>query len=452
MSIVTFLFHLQGLSIVFVALMVGVFGVGFIYSRATLARFENECNDLASKYPGSVYAARLRPEEYLRMHLDDSHSAASLAAIPGYLVSLGILGTFIGLGIAVGEAATAMSGDPQSAEAMQAMQTALNGLMGAISFKFQSSAWGILSSLVFSLTVEARFHKKVESIVEVTSRKILAGYQTVGGQLDASLMRMGAELRAALEASIRQMAEQNAQPIAQLSGRIAQLEASLATIQAAAQQMKKAAVDLGQLSGKIDDSLAKVASVINGQLEAGNKQTRAALTDIEGRLADAGKQHAASAERQTNELRSSLSAMEGSIQRSSATQAAAADRMSRDVDSAIQKMRSEVAAMMKESNIIQESSRVIMQDTRNAISSMDGTVENVGRTIDAAATVNRRMADVFEEMASVLAGLKMARASDPRPSRSFESPGTAQPRPDLSKGQARSASDLSTAVSADDEL
>lgn len=98
-------------------------------------------------------------ELYLKKKLEPlSAKEGILEGIPDTFVSIGILATFIGLGIAIQGAAELLSTD-------QIELDKLIGLLGVIAFKFQTSVWGILLSLVFRRVFVERYYEAREDAV-----------------------------------------------------------------------------------------------------------------------------------------------------------------------------------------------------------------------------------------------------------------------------------------------
>lgn len=76
-------------------------------------------------------------------------------------ISIGILGTFIGLGIAIKDAAELLNDESIDI-------SKLNSVLGVIAFKFQISVWGTIFSLVFQkLVAEPYFEKKEEILAGI---------------------------------------------------------------------------------------------------------------------------------------------------------------------------------------------------------------------------------------------------------------------------------------------
>ena len=86
---------------------------------------------------------KMTPETYLKKELDSlSAREGVLEGIPDVFVSVGITATFIGLGVAIQEAVGLLTSEKFEMEQMI-------GLLGIIAFKFQTSVWGIVFSLIF---------------------------------------------------------------------------------------------------------------------------------------------------------------------------------------------------------------------------------------------------------------------------------------------------------------
>ena len=85
--------------------------------------------------------------------------------IPNIFVSIGILATFLGLGVAI-----------QSAAALLKSNTVelakLNDVLGIIAFKFQTSVWGIMFSLLFQKIIVNTYFEFKEKIVSAMHEKL----------------------------------------------------------------------------------------------------------------------------------------------------------------------------------------------------------------------------------------------------------------------------------------
>lgn len=420
MSVAQFLFGLEGLSVYFVSIMALLFFFGAGYAILTVNKFTKQIGVLKSQYAekNNKYATRLTPTEFFQLHLDEGHASHLLSAIPGFLVSIGILGTFIGLGIAVGEASGAMSSNLDTVESMTEMQNALNGLLTAISFKFQASAWGILSSLIFSATVQVWFGSKLEDLIEEASRDVMEYYKTpaaaiaseLAGMEDAmvkALSNLGPQLGTVLKDAITVLEANISQPMKEMNAQIVKLDDSLLVVSTSAKQMKTSAEGLGNMSEKVDESLQNVSRTIGQQLEQANLQTKHSLENMEKSLLKATTKQIETADKQLVAMQGSLTEMTQSIQESSKGQVRAATKMSEDVNATIKHMQSEINRLLEISNQIQLKSEQRMQQIDQTMNRMNASIEQVNNTIGESAEVNNKMAGVFEEMSGVLGGMQL---------------------------------------------
>ncbi|MPQ68535.1 MULTISPECIES: hypothetical protein [unclassified Pseudomonas] len=85
-----------------------------------------------------------------------SHAVASgwerfASNMPGLLLIVGLLGTFLGLGLALDKASTILQGHDDSLNAMSDSLTQLTGMMKDLGTKFKTSTWGIMAFIVIKL-------------------------------------------------------------------------------------------------------------------------------------------------------------------------------------------------------------------------------------------------------------------------------------------------------------
>lgn len=152
----------SSLSIIFLVIFIGLFIYGLVIisnCKKALKEYKDNC--------GTQYEeerARINQKQFL------SRICAAMAAkevpvidLPNMFVSVGILGTFIGLGVAIHGAADLLSADKVDLNK-------LNEVLNVIAFKFQTSVWGTIFSLVFQKFIaELYFVKKHGLIGEVES-------------------------------------------------------------------------------------------------------------------------------------------------------------------------------------------------------------------------------------------------------------------------------------------
>jgi hypothetical protein len=85
-----------------------------------------------------------------------SHAVASAwerfaSNMPGLLLIIGLLGTFLGLGLALDKASAILQGHDDSLNAMSGSLTQLTGMMKDLGTKFKTSTWGIIAFIVIKL-------------------------------------------------------------------------------------------------------------------------------------------------------------------------------------------------------------------------------------------------------------------------------------------------------------
>jgi hypothetical protein len=98
------------------------------------------------------------PEEYIRMRDMEGSADYLLNYIPTIMVSVGIMATFIGLGLAIDEASGIIRSNSN------ADPSALLRVLGYISFKFQTSVYGIFLSVIFNVTVVREQIRRIDRV------------------------------------------------------------------------------------------------------------------------------------------------------------------------------------------------------------------------------------------------------------------------------------------------
>ena len=102
-----------------------------------------------------------------------------LAAVPGFLTAIGVIGTFAGLQIGLGEIRDAGFGSVDSG--VDEIKAGIGGMIAGAAIAFMTSVWGIGSSVVFNF---------VEKILE---RSIRSSISRLQNQIDSLYQRLTAE-------------------------------------------------------------------------------------------------------------------------------------------------------------------------------------------------------------------------------------------------------------------
>ncbi|HMW22163.1 MAG TPA: hypothetical protein PKC59_01915 [Burkholderiaceae bacterium] len=155
---------------------------------------------------------------------DLSHAVATKAeqlaeVMPGILLIIGLLGTFLGLGMALNNASSILSNANQGGDMEHAMGD-LMGMMQGLGTKFKTSTWGIMAFLMLKgwcaydgfderrlrwcikrMKTEIDASKRItQETSEATNRKFLSALSSVGDQLYSGTQNLHTMLHAQLTA------------------------------------------------------------------------------------------------------------------------------------------------------------------------------------------------------------------------------------------------------------
>jgi len=129
-------------SLIFLVLLMGIFIYGIMKLKYLKKNFIARLGTIESEY--GKQSKKVDPNVFLRMKLQEFEASEyQITSIPNILVSIGILATFLGLGIALKQASEILS----SAGTVELLK--LNSVLGIIAFKFQTSVWGLTLSILF---------------------------------------------------------------------------------------------------------------------------------------------------------------------------------------------------------------------------------------------------------------------------------------------------------------
>lgn len=131
----------SALSVVFLVIFCTLFVLGLYWAsncRKTVEEWAENGGDEYDKVRDKMPA-----EIFVRKQADkNSSEEAKLEGLPDVFVSVGIIGTFLGLGVAIQGAANLLQDEKIDL-------SKLTAVLGIIAFKFQTSVWGIGLSLLF---------------------------------------------------------------------------------------------------------------------------------------------------------------------------------------------------------------------------------------------------------------------------------------------------------------
>ena len=164
------------LSVIFLIVFIAIFLLGIKwrrYCRSVLSQLkENAVHDY-----GEIQN-KLSPQMFLQTRLAVlTDEESRIGELPNVFVSVGILATFLGLGVAIQGAADLLHED--TVDLMK-----LIDVLGVIAFKFQTSIWGVCFSLIFQrFFVDSYFSQRQDVIDELT-----AALYAIGGDDTRALL------------------------------------------------------------------------------------------------------------------------------------------------------------------------------------------------------------------------------------------------------------------------
>ena len=151
------------LSTVFLIFFVVIFAFGV--QRQIKCKEFLQTLDAQAEENFKTLSAKMSPEMFIKKNLRNLSVAEDLLEeLPNVFVSVGIVATFLGLGVAIQGAAELLQTDKLEL-------SKLTAVLGVIAFKFQTSVWGICFSIVFrNVILERYFDFRRQIVDELTNR------------------------------------------------------------------------------------------------------------------------------------------------------------------------------------------------------------------------------------------------------------------------------------------
>lgn len=154
------------LAVFFLALFIALFTLGVYWAQNCRSALENLRENAVSEY--APVQSKMSPELFIKKYLNKiSADESKLGTIPEMLVSIGIVATFLGLGVAI-------QGSAELLEDEKLELAKLTAVLGVIAFKFQTSVWGICFSLIFRAAVLNHYLNFKQETLELVSNSLYA--------------------------------------------------------------------------------------------------------------------------------------------------------------------------------------------------------------------------------------------------------------------------------------
>lgn len=267
----------------FLGLILAVFLLGLVVLFVMLAKFYFKYRAASEPYIQNVNGiAEEEPEAYLLRATRLDSIMRTVAPFPSVLVTIGILGTFIGIGMAISEAIPALEQDGD----VGVVQDALKALLNAVKFKFQTSAYGILASLVFiaiEQLVSALLHNQVSTrAVALAPHRVSLAAQLARGLskgVERGFDSMGKSLHGSIESLTSSTAQLEREAKSLSSGALMFAEGvesfGLQVTQTTG-ALSNSSAKLGDLGKDIDASLARVSELLSAAVRENMQESRRA--------------------------------------------------------------------------------------------------------------------------------------------------------------------------------
>ncbi|WP_333662429.1 hypothetical protein [Acinetobacter sp.] len=271
------------LPLIFFGVILGafIFTIIQVYRNAKIENWENNWNG------GSKNSKSKGLDAEHGSIMDISNAVATSAEriadiMPGMILIIGLLGTFLGLGLALDKASSILTG-ANAMSNMDASMTQLMGMLEGLGTKFKTSTWGLMAFILLKLVLskngyeERRLHWSIEKVKDeldssrdkklqeerANNQKIIDNMQTIS-QLFVETIGNNQTKNQELFQQLSRHSEESKNAMV---GFIEKNEATVSSLGKSATGMSKAAVQMGEsakhLQGVIDSFRSNMESVVD---------------------------------------------------------------------------------------------------------------------------------------------------------------------------------------------
>lgn len=297
-----------------------------------------------------------------------SHAVATLAEriavnLPGLLLIFGLLGTFLGLGLALDKASSILQGNDDSLNAMSSSLSQLTGMMKDLGTKFKTSTWGIMAFITLKLWESARW--------SADSRRVNWCLKMMKNVIDQERARHRAE---------REKQQLEAHEVLERTGQLVveSITSQSVTLSDELRQLKAIAFQQGQIRQELIRYLTKSLKSVDTQLAEQHRQ----LENISGhslRSADLLEEFVGSSRDNLQALQQAGSTM-GSAALEVANSAAA---LQHGVDALGQRMNQVLDSMQADLNgTINRMNEDFAGNLQDMGSQLQNTIGHLGQVMD----------------------------------------------------------------------
>jgi hypothetical protein len=387
-KVAQFLLQPEDLTWFFLPVLMAVFALGAGYAVWHGRQLRGRLDAIEKEYAAGPAHGRVAPGAYIQMCLEEDADRQMVDSVPSMLVTIGILGTFLGLGIALQVA----GGGLTSSESALA---SLDILLQTVAFKFQTSAWGILLSVVFQVVVVNPHHRWAERTHERAERAMLSAY-----------LPAGEAMRVALEPVVASLGDATRE-VAKTSGRmVTAMTEFQSKMDASTQRLEKAMGALDGVGKRLDEAIdrmgSSVASTLKEEVARQGEQSRvqqgALLAELERVSTAVGDLQATTADVGPT-LHSAVSSM----------QTAVTEGLAAELRGVASTLKEEVAKQGEQARVLQGALRIELERVATAVGELHAETAKVGPTLQSA--VSSMQTAVTEGLSADLRGVSRAISS-----------------------------------------
>lgn len=289
-----------------------------------------------------------------------------LAAVPSFLTAIGVIGTFAGLQIGLGEIRDAGFGSVDSG--VDEIKAGIGGMIAGAAIAFMTSVWGIGSSVVFNF---------VEKILE---RSIRASISRLQNQIDSLYKRLTAE-----------------KSLADIEGHNRESREIMQTL--AEQIGKRMQKDLLESTGKITQSLVEslqstLGPNIKKLVDNANAGAETALTNLVERFME-GMHH--EGQRQGEQMNAAAANVQGALDNMHSGLNNFVQQLGQQMDNIAQRNRDIMQGVQnrltEQINAQQQQANHRDQELRLQIEQLQGSQGNLNQIIETQTTQQQSILD-----------------------------------------------------------
>ena len=215
-----------------------------------------------------------------------TRSEAMASMMPGVILVIGLLGTFIGLGLALTEASLAITASSIAAAPTSPteMSEPLSNMIKGLGYKFATSTWGILAYLILhAFSSLQAFDRKRLRFAASKMRKQLDKARNARLSTAQADRAHYTELIECIERGVRATSESSAATLAVLSTFLDGMEENIERMSASSTSMAQSADSVNVSAGQLGASAAALQDTV-GRFDVGVRTT---LDDVKSGLTQA---------------------------------------------------------------------------------------------------------------------------------------------------------------------